>query len=377
LRAGKGRAVRSAPITRCSWSSCAIFWGVGRPNPAGAETARNDYVFERAVRFRHDGSTSPGRIDLYKKGCFVLEAKQSTKRQKGGETYEQLAFMLEGAKGGASERPRAKAKASTATGWDALMRAAKRQAEDYARALVEWPPFIVVVDVGHVIELYANFRRDGKGYDQFPNRNAFRIAMDDLRDEAVRARLKAVWEAPYTLDPAARAAEVTQEIAAFLARMTQSLEARAKLDDPVQKAEHAYKVSKFLMRCIFAMFAEDMGLLPENGFLRLIELHKGRADRFHLAANDFSRRWTRAATTPRSRPTSAASTAACFARSSRSRSPRTSWSCSTRRRGGIGRTSSPPSSARCSNRLCPSASARSSARTTRRAPMWSGLSSRP
>jgi len=50
--------------------------GVGRPNPAGAETARNDYVFERAVRFRHDdGSTSPGRIDLYKKGCFVLEAK--------------------------------------------------------------------------------------------------------------------------------------------------------------------------------------------------------------------------------------------------------------------------------------------------------------
>jgi hypothetical protein len=262
--------------------------GVGRPNPAGAETARNDYVFERAVRFRHDdGSTSPGRIDLYKKGCFVLEAKQSTKRQKGGETYEQLAFMLEGAKGGASERPRAKAKASTATGWDALMRAAKRQAEDYARALAEWPPFIVVVDVGHVIELYANFRRDGKGYDQFPNRNAFRIAITDLRDEAVRARLKAVWEAPYTLDPAARAAGVTQEIAAFLARMTQSLEARAKLDDPVQKAEHAYKVSKFLMRCIFAMFAEDIGLLPENGFLRLIELHKGRADRFHLAANDF------------------------------------------------------------------------------------------
>lgn len=59
--------------------------GVPRPNPAGPETALNDYVFERAVRFRHDdGSTSSGRIDLYKKGCFVLEAKQSKKREKGG-----------------------------------------------------------------------------------------------------------------------------------------------------------------------------------------------------------------------------------------------------------------------------------------------------
>src|SRR5438477_12220156 len=69
--------------------------GVARPDPAGEETERNDYVFERAVRFRHDdGTTSPGRIDLYKKGCFVLEAKQSKKREKGGEVYEQRAFAL-------------------------------------------------------------------------------------------------------------------------------------------------------------------------------------------------------------------------------------------------------------------------------------------
>src|ERR1700692_1039198 len=75
--------------------------GVERPNPAGAETEKNDYVFERAVRFHHDdGSTSPGRIDLYKRDCFVLEAKQSKKREKGGEVYEQLAFALESGRGG-------------------------------------------------------------------------------------------------------------------------------------------------------------------------------------------------------------------------------------------------------------------------------------
>src|SRR3546814_6835221 len=57
--------------------------GVSRPEPASADRDGNDYVFERAVTFRQpDGGTSHGRIDLYKRGCFVLEAKQS--RQKGG-----------------------------------------------------------------------------------------------------------------------------------------------------------------------------------------------------------------------------------------------------------------------------------------------------
>ena len=45
---------------------------VPRPDPAGATTEGNQYVFERAVR-RADGST--GRIDLYRRGCFVLGIK--------------------------------------------------------------------------------------------------------------------------------------------------------------------------------------------------------------------------------------------------------------------------------------------------------------
>jgi hypothetical protein len=52
--------------------------GVSRPDPAGAERARNDYVFERGVKRREsEGSTSTTRIDLYKRCCFILEAKQS------------------------------------------------------------------------------------------------------------------------------------------------------------------------------------------------------------------------------------------------------------------------------------------------------------
>ncbi|MEG8043920.1 hypothetical protein QP164_14850 [Sphingomonas sp. LR59] len=53
------------------------------PDPADATHDRNDYVFERAVRLEDlGGFQRNGRIDLYRRGCFVLEAKQS--RERGG-----------------------------------------------------------------------------------------------------------------------------------------------------------------------------------------------------------------------------------------------------------------------------------------------------
>jgi hypothetical protein len=47
--------------------------GVPHPNPS----RENGYGFEYEVPQHHpDGSSSRGRIDLYKRGCFVLETKQ-------------------------------------------------------------------------------------------------------------------------------------------------------------------------------------------------------------------------------------------------------------------------------------------------------------
>ncbi|MBL0029139.1 MAG: hypothetical protein IPO95_08730 [Rhodanobacteraceae bacterium] len=47
--------------------------GVERPHA----TPEQDYMFERPITFRHgDGSTSAGRIDLYRRGCLVLESKK-------------------------------------------------------------------------------------------------------------------------------------------------------------------------------------------------------------------------------------------------------------------------------------------------------------
>src|SRR5690348_13575683 len=96
------------------------------PDPAGPRQERNDYVFERVVsRHREDGDAI-GRIDLYRRNSFVLEAKQS--RWKGGGKEIGGQSDLFPAEAEAQERGRPGARRS----WDVLMLNAKRQAEEYA-----------------------------------------------------------------------------------------------------------------------------------------------------------------------------------------------------------------------------------------------------
>ena len=117
------------------------------------------------------------------------------------------------------------------------------------------PPFLVVFDVGRRIDLYSDFTRSGATYVPFPDPRSHRIALADLRRPDIRERLRAVWTEPLSLDPAQAAARVTREIAARLAELAKSLE----------RAGHpAQPVAQFLMRCLFTMFAEDVGLLPRS-----------------------------------------------------------------------------------------------------------------
>ena len=44
-----------------------------------------------------------------------------------------------------------------------------------------------------MIEVYADFSGQGKNYAQFPDRQSFRIYLEDLHDEAVRRRLTTIW----------------------------------------------------------------------------------------------------------------------------------------------------------------------------------------
>jgi hypothetical protein len=147
------------------------------------------------------------------------------------------------------------------------MLSARRQAEDYAKALPlseGWPPFLIVCDVGHCFEIYADFSGQGKNYAQFPDRQGFRIFLEDLRSDETRERLRLIWLDPHKLDPTKIAAKATREIAERLAKISKHLE-EAKSKDG-KKLYDPEAVALFLMRCLFTMFAEDVELLPKGSF---------------------------------------------------------------------------------------------------------------
>ena len=206
-----------------------------QPEPASSDTEKNAYVFERVVEIRTPaGEITRGFIDLYRRGSFVCEAKQSGK---GLDT----------------------------DAWDKAMLRAQAQADRYVRSLPEnegRPPFILVVDVGRNIDVYAEFTRSGGNYTPFPDPRSHRIRLEDLRRAEIREQLRAIWEDPLSLDPSRRAAKVTKDIADKLARLARSLEARG---------HDAQQVASFLIRALFTMFSEDVGLLPDRSFTELLE----------------------------------------------------------------------------------------------------------
>jgi hypothetical protein len=243
-----------------------------RPDPASDDTRSNDYVFERGVKRREsEGLASTLRIDLYKRGCFILEAKQSRAAHRD-DGQQQLFKAAEAASTAATEGK-----------WDVLMRNARKQAEDYAFRLPAdhpAPPFIIVCDVGYVFEVYADFSGSGRAYGHFPDRKGFRIRLEDLRRPEVVERLKAIWTDPQSLDPSRHAARVTRQIAERLAAVSRRLER----NHPPEEVAH------FLMRCIFTMFAEDADLLPRGQFTALLEECLDGPDSFAPLLHDLWKR---------------------------------------------------------------------------------------
>ena len=227
---------------------------VPRPDPSTFDEDANTYVIDKAVVFKElDGSSTTNFIDLYKRNCFVLEAKQGSNPQSA--SVNSLASTRK-MKRGTAVRGTIR--------WDEAMLAARAQAERYAKALPAsegWPPFLIVVDVGHSIELYADFSLTGKAYLPFPDPRTFRISLDQLALSSIQDRLKAIWLDPLSLDPARETAKVTREVAGKLALLARNLE-----------QQHSPKaVAEFLTRCIFTSFAEDVRLLPERSWLNLLQ----------------------------------------------------------------------------------------------------------
>jgi hypothetical protein len=247
--------------------------GVDSPKGSRTDDALNDYVFERRVFQKEaDGTESFGRIDAYKRDCFVLEAKQGSDADRKAAEQGEADLDLFGQTANVRLK-RGTAKRGTPA-WSKAMVEARGQAERYAKALPvdhSWPPFLLVTDVGHCIDVYADFSGTGKQYTQFPDAARFRIALGDLRDANVRARLATIWTDPLSLDPSKEAARVTREIAAHLAELSKRLEKRE---------QNPTKVADFLMRCLFTMFAEDVRLIPEGSFTNFLSRLQKRPENF-------------------------------------------------------------------------------------------------
>jgi len=147
--------------------------------------------------------------------------------------------------------------------------AAYSQLNGYREALGN-PPLLVVCDLAR-FEIHTNFTNTVP--------RVYRFTLDDLAadpGEPMRI-LRAVFTDPESLRPTRLREELTERAAKDFADLATALRSRG---------HHPHAVAHFLDRLLFAMFAEDAGILPKNLIDRLSSATKGDAAAFSAALHD-------------------------------------------------------------------------------------------
>ncbi len=246
--------------------------GVDRP---GQEL---DYCFERGLPDTSlEGKVTTKAMDLYKKGHFILEAKQATEKQRGGANKRGPTLhtpMLPGL-----SEPGAEGYHAPAT-YDALMERAFGQAVNYAKAMAligDRPPFLIVADIGHSFRVWNRYDpKAGGGYGGFGAGKV--ILLEELEDPDTLLYFRKIWTNPAELDESRARASVTRAIARELGKLAMALNR-----DGADKQATA----RFLMRCVFTCFAEDAGLLPNKVFQEGL----AHCEQNHKSAQGFLADW--------------------------------------------------------------------------------------
>jgi len=130
------------------------------------------------------------------------------------------------------------------------------------------PPLLIVSDLS-VIEVHSNFTNTPKRVERF--------SLDDLLKPERRELLSCIFTRPEAFKAAVTTEEVTRDAAKEFAALADRLRARGV---PATAAAH------FLIRLLFCLFAEDVGLLPANLFSRLVQLGKKDAVLFNRQIRD-------------------------------------------------------------------------------------------
>jgi type II restriction/modification system DNA methylase subunit YeeA len=146
--------------------------------------------------------------------------------------------------------------------------AAYRQLNDYREDLLN-PPLLVVCDM-NCFEVHTNFGKTKKRVYKFDLRD---IELNQVTADCPLPPLEvlhALYHETDRLRPERTDAFVTQEAAKIFARMAERLEIekRSLTDSPIATRE---EIAHFLLRLLFCLFADNIGLLPNHVFRRLIE----------------------------------------------------------------------------------------------------------
>jgi hypothetical protein len=185
---------------------------LGQPHPAEADRTGESYAFEKHVSTNDDAK---GFADVWKRGCFGWEYK----------------------------------------GKHRDLMAAYRQLLRYREDL-ENPPLLVTCDLNR-FEVHTNFTGTRP--------LVYSFKLDDLLTAAPTANcalpplevLRAVFTNSELLRPEAAQVRVTEHAASEFAKLAESLE---KNGIAPERAAH------FLMRLLFCLFADSIGLLPDHLF---------------------------------------------------------------------------------------------------------------
>ncbi len=125
----------------------------------------------------------------------------------------------------------------------------------YSVAL-ENPPLLIVSDMDRV-RLHTNWTNTVQEVHEW--------TLEDLLDGDARERLKRAFTDPDAFKPAKTRQALTEETAREFAGLAQRLR---------ERGHDATQVAHFVNRLVFCMFAEDVGLLPDHLFTKMLEVSR-------------------------------------------------------------------------------------------------------
>jgi len=188
------------------------------PTPAASDPTGATFCFEKGAA-KHGGGD--GFADVWKKDFFGFEYKGRHKDLDAA--YDQLLLY---------------------------------------RDALESPPLLVVCDLDRIV-VHTNFTKTASATHE--------IALDSLGEARSLEILRAVFFDPEKLRPGKTSAAITQEAAQQFAGIAESMRKRG-LDSG--------HVAHFLDRVVFCQFAEDIGLLPDQIFTRIVDKASGEPTKF-------------------------------------------------------------------------------------------------